>query len=120
MAAQAAAELSKIAADGGEQKRAREDETRGGGNRAGQSVPPQRVVAHQRHHERVRQRQPHRADLIDARRARIEHAAGDVEVRLRVAVIQSVQPFRHVRATNAALRTVSAANAARTRGIKTP
>ena len=56
----------------------------------------------ERNHQDVRQREPHRADLLGSGSARIEDAARDVEMRLGVAVIQRVTaieaPARHRKA----------------------
>ena len=49
---------------------------------------PQRVHAREGEQHPVQQGQPHGADLIVARSARIHHAAGDVEVRLGIAVVE--------------------------------
>src|SRR5581483_2442999 len=53
------------------------------------SATPQPVVAHQGQHERVRQRQPHGAELIVAGLARIDYAARDIQMRFGIAIIQS-------------------------------
>ena len=70
------------------EKRAGQKERDRGRDGAGQAVHPQRVHAREGEQQPVQQRQPHGAHLIVAGGARIHHAAGDVEVRLGIAVVE--------------------------------
>src|SRR5579871_3457490 len=69
-----------------EQESARQYETGRRWNRARQTVAPPRIVLYKKHRQRDGQRQPRRPDLVVAGSPGIQHAARDVEVRLRVAI----------------------------------
>ncbi len=57
-----------------------------GGDGAGDAVLPPGHAGGEGHHEQVRKRQPHRADLANAGVQRVEDAAGDMQVRDGVSV----------------------------------
>ena len=71
---------------------------------ARQPAAPELVVSHERQHQQVRQRQPDGAHLIVARLSRIDDAARDVQMRLRVAIIQSPAGMIYVRSGRGAER----------------
>ena len=77
---------------------------------ADEGMAPARPLRHsrsfrtERQHQHMRQRQPDGADLVVAGRARIHDAARDVEMRLRIAVIQSPAGMIYVRGSQAADR----------------
>jgi hypothetical protein len=61
-----------------------------GGYTAGEPRTPPRCIASKPLHDPVRQRQPHGPDLFVAGRTRVEKAAGDGQMRERIAVVEQV------------------------------
>src|ERR1051326_9442050 len=75
---------------GGEQQRTGDYETCKRREYAGQSALPPSVVHYERDQEEMGQGQPDCADLFRAGGARIQHAAGKVQVRLGIALVQRI------------------------------
>ena len=65
------------------------------------------------HHQQMRQREPHRSQLLAAGRSGIEHAARDVEMRFGVPVIQGITALRTPQETRCAERGQSRGNSDR-------
>ena len=61
---------------------------KGGRKYAGKSVGPPGIELDERKEQNVWERQPHRAKLGEPRQARIEDAAGDVEMGNRIAIVE--------------------------------
>lgn len=86
------------AARGGEQETAAEDETHSRRDGAGDAAAPPRIDAHEGQHEPVGQREPHGADLVVTGSAGIDDAAGDIQVRFGIAIVEqraAVEEKRH-------------------------
>ena len=58
---------------------AAENVGQGRGNHAGDAIGPPAVDGDERNHQQMRQRQPHRAELLEPGMVRIEDATRDVQ-----------------------------------------
>ena len=72
----------------------RNNETSRDGNCAGEATAPKRIVHDERETYYVKHGQPHSAKLIVTRRARIDDAAADIQMRLGIAVVENISALK--------------------------